>query len=136
VGALLADDGEIATVLLLLAVELGPDRLRAVAAGCQEANEDLLAQRGWPSRPSRQPRAERALAARREPEEPPRPGSPRLVTTHDEALALEVAQQLVDSARRSMPERSQLGGELLDQLVAVRFSFAEQREQCVAERHR
>src|SRR5207244_2928169 len=72
-GALLADDGEIATVFLLLAVELGPDRVRAVAAGGQEANEDLLAQRGRPSRPPRQPRAERALAARGEPEQPPRP---------------------------------------------------------------
>ena len=54
------------------------------------------------------------------------------VATHDEALALELVQQLVDLPDVRMPERPEPGGELLHQLVAVRFALAEQRQQCIA----
>src|SRR5262249_47046378 len=133
--SLFLNDAEVAAILLLLAVELRPHRVRAVSARGEEADEDLLAQRRRPSGTSGQPGAQRPPPPRGEAEEPPRPCAARFVVTHDEALALEVSEELVDLADVRMPEGTELGGEALHQLVAVRLSFGEEREQCIAERH-
>src|SRR5262249_46057051 len=70
---LVLDDGEVAAILLFLAIELREHRVGAEAPGGEEAHEDLLAQRRRPPRATREPRAQRALATRRQAKEMARP---------------------------------------------------------------
>src|SRR5262245_17749341 len=66
---LLADQREIALILRLLPHDLSEDRGVTVPLAGEQPDEDLVPQRGRPSRTPEEPYLERALAARGETEQ-------------------------------------------------------------------
>jgi hypothetical protein len=128
----LVQERDIAAILRFLAVELAERFRRATTLRGEEADEDLLAQRGRPARTARQPRAERPLAARGQAEDAPEARPRLLVAARDQAASLELVQELVDLPDVRMPERSDPVVEALQELVAVSLAIAEQRQQRVS----
>jgi hypothetical protein len=129
---LLVNQGEIAPVLGLLAVELRADGFGPMALRREETDEYLVADRWRPARPPGQPEAKRALPALGQTKQVAGSGAMQLVASGDQPAPLEVVQQLVDLADVGMPERTEALPETLQQLISMRLAVGQQREQRVA----